>query len=486
MHVATAQQLMAYDRGLVDNGYTMEALVDMAAEILLPQCQEYSDYVIFCGNGNNGSDGLSLATKLWRQGKAVQVVLVSDSQRRGSLNDRLLQSVEALQIPVQTVGEALIISEGALIVDAILGFGFVGTPRANSLRAIEMINAANATVLSVDIPSGLHCNQVQPHSPMVKAHKTVSFVAMKQGFLNPESHQYLGDLMVAPLPVEPPEVTPPLATLYDETLAQSTLKPRAYDSYKGKNGHALLLTGSQAYMGAGLLSTKACVYSGCGLTTWCGTTELAQLMVGNTPELIAIAPENLPEKLQGKTAVLVGSGLDLKAESEEYLRFVLTQTKLPVVIDGDGLTLLAQDQALLEMARNRAILTPHMGEFRRFVPEDGEALDQAVAFAKTQGVVVVLKGPATIVTDGQSVFRGTTGNQRMATAGSGDVLAGLMVGLLAGDYTAMEAANLAVYIHGAAGDMIGQSHYTAIPSLVIEAIAKVMEDIHCHTQQHHG
>lgn len=175
--------------------------------------------------------------------------------------------------------------------------------------------------------------------------------------------------------------------------------------------------------------------------------------------------------------MLIGSGLGLSAESEAVVKTVLEESNLPVVIDGDGLTVLARNPQLLALVRDRGILTPHMGEFRRFVPAEGAAVEQAFAFAKNHGVVVVLKGPATIVTDGKTVFRATTGNRRMATAGSGDVLAGLMVGLLAGNYSAMDAANLAVYIHGGAGDAVANTHYTTIPSRVIEAIPTVMHHL---------
>lgn len=477
MRVATARQLQAYDLALVQAGYAMETLVHMASDLLLPHCMAYDPIVIFCGNGNNGSDGLSLALKLQSMGKQVQVVLVSDSPRRGALNETLLQRVADAHIPRVNVAEMTAISKGALVVDAMLGFGFVGTPRANTLQAIALVNGTQGQVLSVDIPSGFHCDDFQSDAPMVMADKTLTFVCKKQGFLNEEAHSYLGELVVAPLPVIDPELTPPLAILFDEDMAQDTLKPRDYTSYKGKNGHALLCTGSQAYMGAGLLSTKACVYSGCGLTTWCGAVELGQMMVANTPELIAIAPEKLAEKVEGKTAMLIGSGLGLTEDSETLLHFVLTQTTLPLVIDGDGLTLLARNPQLLELARGRAILTPHLGEFHRFVPQEGDLVTQALAFAKSHGVVLVLKGPATIVTDGEVIFRTTTGNRRMATAGSGDVLAGVVVALLAGAYTSMEAANLAVYLHGAAGDALAKTHYTAIPSLVIEQIPQVMHQL---------
>lgn len=474
MQVANAMQLQAYDRALVAGGYTMEALVDMASELLVPHCQGFSNVVIFCGNGNNGSDGLSLANKLQAQGKQVQVVLVSDSPRRGGLNQALLEQLYCEKVPVL---DSVAIPEEALVVDAMLGFGFVGVPRAQTLGAIGQINRHRGTVLSVDIPSGLHCDGFQRHAPMVKASKTVSFVAVKQGFLDEDSKRYLGELVIAPLPVEVPCVLPPLATLFDRALAKETLKPREYATYKGKQGHALLVTGSDQYRGAGLLSTKACVYSGCGLTSWCGFEPLAQWIVGHTPEVIGQTMATAMATVSNKTALLIGSRLGLSEACEQWMRWALEETTLPLVIDGDGLTMLARNPGLLDLARGRAILTPHMGEFARFDPEGVSPIDQAYGFAKAHGVVLVLKGPHTIVTDGQRVFRATTGNRRMATAGSGDVLAGVIVALLAGGYTPMEAANLGVYLHGGAGDAVAQTHYTAVPSLVIEQLPQVMHQL---------
>ena len=252
------------------------------------------------------------------------------------------------------------------------------------------------------------------------------------------------------------------------------LKKRKYDGYKNYYGVDLLVAGSAQYKGAALLAAKGAIASGAGILHVSTAKEVADLLPLYLPEAISeVRPNNLSHEMLKKfDAICIGPGLGLDMDVYHCFLDVIEHTDCPLIIDADALTILSNNIDLLDRQKRPVILTPHLGEFRRLCAfsSDDDLMEVAVSFAKEHHCILVLKGPHTIVTDGQHSYRNASGNKAMAVGGMGDTLAGIMTAFLGSHYQAIEAAMLAVFVHGFAGDLVAQENYTVLP----EALSKVI------------
>lgn len=459
MRVASRFQMMNIDEGLLKH-YSIEQLVDKASDCLVEEVSQYKKLIIVCGTGNNGADGYSLALKV--NAKVFPCQLDKMSQACHYYYEQCLD--KNLVIDYETFIKE--IKECDCVVDAIFGFGCHSNPRGIFGDVIQLINKSNAYVVSVDVPSGCNCDTGEVYENCICANKTISFFASKLGFFYPNVKKVLGELTIKDLDVlETKEIKN-----LPQTVTNISFNKKAYDGHKGIYGKSFLICGSDSYCGAALLSTKACVYTGCGITSLYSIDSVLQAASTYVPEAIHTNTFNDIDKYQ---AILIGCGLK---DNEELLRKVLLETTQPLVIDASSLNDLSKHLDWLENQNRPIILTPHIGEFKRLCPTITDLSTSAIEFAKKHHVIVVLKGQNTLITDGTHSYRNTTGNGAMAIGGCGDVLAGMIVSLLAQGYDPLTSAKKAVYLHGLIGDKIAKDEYTVIPSKIIDLIPKVMKE----------
>lgn len=486
MYVATSTQMKKYDERLLNEGYTIQTLVDKASDCLLLHCKEHNNIGIICGPGNNGADGISLAIKLTDLGKQVQIYIVYESTKSSLANRYYLDIAKENHIPITTIDEYSVLTltkslkSVELIVDAMFGFGLHSNPRGVIEQVITIMNHMdNMCILSIDIPTGLNCDTGEPYENVVIANKTITLTALKKGFLNPASKRYTGEVLVEVLETKDFREEQGIAKIIDEEVLLSTLKYRKYHGHKGDYGKVLHITGSSSYRGATLLSAKAAVYTGSGVVSVCSTKEVLNTLTTFVPEATTLVrEETLDNTISNRyDAILVGCGLGLSKHSYGYVKELLEHSTRPLIIDADALTIVAENKDILKSYQAPVILTPHMGEFKRFVPnmKESDIIDVAREFAREYGVILILKGPNTMITDGTLIYYNTTGNSAMSTAGMGDVLAGIVSSFVGQGYPPITAALLSVYLHGRCGDIIAEENYTAVASMILNEIPKQMK-----------
>lgn len=459
MKIASRYQMKKIDESLLKY-YTIEQLVDKASDCLVEEVKPYQKIIIVCGNGNNGADGFSLALKFHAKVFACKIDSMSQACQyyyEQCVKEQLVIDFERLQNEINSCD---------CIIDAIFGFGCHSNPMGIFKDVIQMMNESKKPILAIDVPSGLNCDTGEVYENCVCANQTISFFATKLGFFYPKAKEVLGELKIKKLAVNSTDEITCLPELHDFIR----LNKKPYDGHKGLYGKSLLICGSDSYPGAALLSTKACVYTGCGITALYSKDSVLQAASSFVPEAIHT---NALEDIKKYQAILIGCGL---INSEELLRKVLFETNQPLVIDASSLNDLAKHLEWLENQKRPIILTPHIGEFKRLCPTIEDLSTSAIEFAKKHHVIVVLKGQNTLITDGIQSYRNTTGNGAMAIGGCGDVLAGMITGLLAQGYDALTSAMNAVYLHGAIGDQLAKNEYTVIPSKIIEEIPRMMKE----------
>ncbi len=486
MYVLTAKQMKLLDQSAIRD-YRVPALLLMehAAQALYrkvtERCTLKDRILIVCGAGNNGGDGLALARLLKLNDYNVTVIMLAETAKLSELSRAYYDILQNMDVAFQSFDDALTATDHNwnLIVDAIFGVSLNRLVRGRYAEAIDWINSVNCPVLAVDIPSGIAATSGKCLGTAVKAECTVSFAAAKIGLYLYPGAEYAGCVSIADIGI--PKIayqnlkykiaqTERIMQLLTEGT-KARLELRFANSNKGSYGKALVVAGSANMAGAALMAGKAAYKVGCGLVDV--MTEQNNLTALNSylPEAIshsyrsADAPTEiaatLSEGAQKSTALLIGPGLSTGSAAKTLLETALIVAK-PLVIDADGLNLLAAHDTLLERLKARTaptILTPHIGEMTRLLKiEKTELLDNlihyATVFARAHNVILVLKSARTIVAtpDGQT-YLNVAGNHGMATAGSGDVLAGMIVGLLANlNNNAIDAVNAAVYAHPTAGD----------------------------------
>lgn len=420
---------------------------------------------IVCGTGNNGGDGLAIARLLihWNYKLKVWIVRgsVAESDDFKVNLERLKGKAEISEIV--TSSDRGLFSECDILIDAIFGSGLSRPVEGIYEQAIQCINQTNAIRIAIDIPSGLMAD-APSGGEVVKADITVSFQLPKLAFLLPSSHSYTGewhlvDIGLSKTFLKEADARHFLLTAKD---IRKRLKIRSTFDHKGQYGHALLVSGSYGKIGASVLSAQAALRSGVGLLTLhapkCGYSILQSVV----PEAMMIADDNdhnitQTQKTDTYTAIGIGPGIGQMESAVKAFSRLLENYQKPVVIDADALNILSSNRELLTLVPAGSILTPHPKEFERLVgkwSDDFDRLSRLKSFAQKLNSVVLLKGAYTSIAspDGKVYFN-PTGNPGMATGGSGDVLTGILTGLLAQTYNSLDAAIIGVYLHGLAGDL---------------------------------
>ncbi|CAN5222320.1 bifunctional ADP-dependent NAD(P)H-hydrate dehydratase/NAD(P)H-hydrate epimerase [soil metagenome] len=417
---------------------------------------------IICGTGNNGGDGLGIARILNEWGYSVKVWIVPGKESADfAINrERLRGKVNLNEFSDATTHEDF--SDRDILMDAIFGSGLSRPVEGIYKKAIEALNAHRCLRIAVDVPSGLLADAPSAGS-ITKADCTVSFQLPKLAFLFPENHKFVGDWCLVDIGLSKSFIKEAKSQYYylAKKSVKKILKSRSTFDHKGDHGKALLIAGSYGKMGAGILSSRACLRAGVGLLTVHVPGLGYQIIQSSVPE--AMASVDKDDKVFSECPLIetfdvvgIGPGIGKTQETVKAFKKVLTAGK-PMVVDADGLNIISENRELLHSIPAGSILTPHPKEFERMVgswKNDFERLEKQIHLARETKSVVVLKGAHTsiAVPDG-TVYFNSTGNPGMATGGTGDVLTGILTGLLAQKYSAESAAILGVYLHGFSGDI---------------------------------
>ncbi|MFN4313439.1 MAG: NAD(P)H-hydrate dehydratase [Chitinophagaceae bacterium] len=424
---------------------------------------------IFCGKGNNGGDGLAIARMLAMHGQPCTVHILefghigtNDFQTNLSrLHQQALVDIRFIQ------DESHFHSFGTddIVIDALFGTGLNRGLEGVTARLVEQINQSGRPIISIDVPSGLFADRSSGRELVVNATHTLSFQCYKLAFLVAENQEYIGQVHILDIGLHPDFAAMHYSRLIwlDDVLAASVYRPRPRFVHKGSAGHALLIAGSYGKMGAAVLAAKGCMRGGVGLLSCHIPANGLTILQTALPEAMVLTDFNSSyiTRLDTDTglydAIGTGPGIGTAQETRTMLRELLDNWRGPLVVDADALNNISIQKDFLTMLPGGTILTPHPKEFDRlFGPSanDFARIELALSKAKELGVVIVLKGHHSLVAtpEGKGFFN-STGNAGMATAGSGDLLTGLLTALLAQGYAAVEAALLGVFLHGRAGDL---------------------------------
>lgn len=449
--------------------------VDLMERAALACCQFLEDHLpsgipfsIVCGKGNNGGDGLAIARLLWKKGKDITVWITEDTGQESEdfqINFRRLKEETSVQVLTQEDTTRPVFPENSCIVEAIFGTGLNRTPEGRAAEMIQSINASSSRVISIDIPAGLYSDKPTPPSDVIiRANTTLVFQVPRPCFLYAEYEPFIGDFQILDIRLDPEFIAaaPAYGFIPTKTIIGALLPPRPRFGHKGTFGHALLLAGSKGKSGAAILAAGGALRSGAALVTvrcpQCSTLPLQSSL----PEAMCWEDggENYleePVKTGPHTAIGIGPGIGTARETGNVLKRIIQDTDVPLVLDADALNLLSDNPTWLSFLPGETILTPHPGEFARLCGKTSDPFArtlQQCEFAKRYNCYLILKGRFTAIAcpDGQLFFN-PTGNHGMAKGGSGDLLTGLLTGLLAQGVSPMKTALLGVYVHGLAGDL---------------------------------
>jgi hydroxyethylthiazole kinase-like uncharacterized protein yjeF len=473
MKLFTSDQIRLWDKATIEGHFNDSSeLMEFAAEKLVEQLLILEDPVriyLFCGIGNNGGDGLCMARILASQDVEVHVIVVGDAQQ-GSKDFRLnLERAMEADIPLMFYGKDgynAVFEPDSIILDCLLGTGTSRPAEGLLAAAIDEINQnITCTKIAIDIPSGLLPDDfLGQEGSIIRADRTFTIEVPKRALLVSENSKYVGELTIVSIGLDHifERSTDCDYFAYDMLEAVVDLEFRSVNAHKKTNGHVGLIAGSKGKMGACLLSAKGAMRVGAGLLTAripaCGYSIVQTAL----PEVMCDVDEGMDfiksaGELNGFESLALGPGLGKAPEVALMMRKVLKEIACPCVLDADALNLIAEKNLFNDIPKG-SILTPHIGEFHRLFGEtssDKERLEILRAKSNELGVVIVLKGPYTrVATPNGDISFNTTGNPILATAGSGDVLTGVIAGLLAQGYEPGTAARLGVFLHGLSGDIL--------------------------------
>lgn len=491
MKLFLSEQIRKIDEATIQNEPISSIdLVERAASVCAQWIQEnYDDsssFHVFCGMGNNGADGLAMARQLSAAGCDVSVHVIAHRSSGSSNFDQNIQRLAEVGMDPNYVNnpkDMPVVDENSIAIDAILGIGLDKPLRGILKEVIQALAEAYEHIISIDVPTGLpsDLNADFFSKTAVKATHTLTLQFPKLSFLLAETGELTGEIHVLDLGLDAMAIhdMPTKYFMTTEFEVENFRATRKSFSHKGTYGHAFLIAGHEGMMGAAVLATRACMRSGAGLVTTHIPKAGREVLQAAAPEAMvnidhderAFTGATLDDRF---TAIGIGPGLGRETKSHEALKSVLSAVKVPVVLDADALNLLSFSKDWDILPEN-AILTPHPGEFKRMTGKEyansAEILLDAMSWAQSKKCFLVLKGAFTAVcTPNGEVYFNTSGHPGMATAGSGDVLTGLMTGLLAQGISPLKAIRFAVWMHGLAGEEAAgyKGEHAMIASDIIE------------------
>jgi NAD(P)H-hydrate epimerase len=510
MKLFTTKQIAELDKYTIENEPISDLDLMERASIqitswLVHQFSTESKMVFFAGPGNNGGDALAIARQMAELDYLCEVWLMdSGKPLKGSpaINWQRLEKQGKVKLKMLTeINDFPEIGSTDVIIDGLFGSGLTRLLEGFPAEIVKKINALTFshlptqsrvmtnknTVISIDIPSGLMGEDNTGNIPenIILADFTLTFQFPKMSFFFAENEKYVGSWEVLPIRLHPDGIAETQTSFFFTEMEDiyPIIQKRSKFGHKGTYGHALLIAGSFGKMGAAVLASKACLRAGAGLLTTHIPHFGYSIIQTAVPEAMASVDQHdsifteFPD-LPQFTAVGVGPGINQKTNTKRALNDLIEKSKLPLVIDADALNILAENKSWLEKLPENSILTPHPGEFKRLAGESAngyENIKKQIEFSQKYKVIVVLKGAFTSVStpDGRLFFN-SSGNPGMATAGSGDVLTGIILALLAQGISPENATLAGVYLHGLAGDLavLQKSEYSLVAGDIIEYLGK--------------
>ncbi len=490
-YLFNAKEMKQADNNTIEH-FKMPSLVLMerAALKTVDVIEEYglntANVLIVCGCGNNGGDGMAIARLLWQKSAKVTVCLLGDYEKCSNETKHQYDILKAYGIEVE---HEIRQEQYTLVIDAIFGIGLSRDIEGGYKEAIESLNAMEAEKLAVDIPSGIHADSGKVMGCCFFAEHTVTFAYNKLGLTLFPGAKAAGKVTVADIGITGDSLLgkePQVVALDKSDL--SRLPKREPDSNKGSYGKVLVIAGSEQMAGAAYFAAKAAFFTGCGLVRVLTHEKNKTMINTNLPEAIVQTydgkkqeKEEWVKAMNWADVIVIGPGLGQSTFSEQLLKLTLQTASVPVVLDADALNLLAKEKEVLKRPHTDLILTPHLGEMARLIdmPIDyikKNLLLTAEEFAREYNVICVLKDARSVVSIPYGrTYVNLSGNHGMSTAGSGDVLSGMIGGLLAQGETSETAASLGVYLHGCAGDAAAKENgcYSLTASDILTGIKEV-------------
>lgn len=448
----------------------MERAASQCFEWIVRRVSTEKKIFVFAGPGNNGGDGLVIARLLAGKGYHVEAFVVRFTEKQSADFARNLERLKNIKkikvLDIREGGHFSMSAENAVIIDAIFGSGLSKPVLGWVADIIEEINKLKAEVVAVDMPSGLFADKTskEKEGAIIQADYTLSFQFPKYAFFFSENDSYIGNWTILPIGLHADFISQVEVKNYylQYNDVSILIKPRNKFAHKGVFGHGLLISGSYGKMGAAVLGTRAALRSGAGLIT----THIPQI---GYPILQTAVPEgmvsideserefsSLPD-ISNYNAIAIGPGIGLEPQTQNALKLLIQNSSRPLIFDADAINILGENKTWISFVPAGSIFTPHPREFQRMVGswrDEFERNDMQREFSFKFQSYVILKGAYTAITTprGDCYFN-STGNPGMATAGSGDVLTGILLGLLAQNYTPLQTCLLGVYLHGLAGDL---------------------------------
>ena len=474
MKILVGEQFKELDRYTIENEpITSIDLMERAAMRITDAITKQFSHTeyrvkVFAGPGGNGGDALAVARMLSEQGYAVEAFLFNIKDKLSDDCQTNKHRLERTNVRLKEIKQQFApprLETNDLVIDGLFGTGLKEPLKNGFAGVVDYINRSSGTVISIDVPSGMMCEECNEESLQhaVKADITLSLQTQKMSFLMPEAEPYIGKVQTLDIGLSREGLAQMACThfLTEESEVARFISERPRQAHKGCFGSAMLICGKYGMAGAAVLAAKACLRSGVGKVYAAVPERCNDILQISIPEAIVMhsGETAFSHAIQtdGMTAVAIGPGLGTDERSAKALHEQIASTNIPMVIDADALNIIARNKEWLSELPKRSILTPHPGEFKRlFGPTSSrsEAIRTASQKAREYGVYIVLKGANSAVAcpDG-TLHINPTGNEGMATAGSGDVLTGIITGLLASGVTPKEAAILGTYIHGLAGNI---------------------------------
>ncbi len=494
MKLFTTKQIAGIDKYTIENEPItdidlMERAAMQITHWLVKKFSMEHRMIFFAGPGNNGGDALAVARQLADLDFICDVYLVDvGKELKGSPAINWKRLEEQGKVNCNRIGNVKQFPEvqnSDIVIDGLFGSGLKRPLKGLPADIVQKINGLGNKVIAIDIPSGLmgEDNSENINENIIQADFTLTLQFPKISFLFAENEKYTGEFKVLPIQLHPEGIAKTSSDfcLVEGEEVSGIFPERSKFAHKGTFGHALLIAGSYGKMGAAVLASRACLRSGVGLLT-AHIPRLGYVIIQTAvPEAMTSIDQHdsmfteFPD-LKSFSAIGVGPGLNVKSNSRKALCGLLEKTRVPLVLDADALNILSENPLWLEKLPDNSVLTPHPGEFRRLAGEAENSyhrLQQQIKFSKKYRVILVLKGAFTIVTTPEGkVYFNSTGNPGMATAGSGDALTGIILGLLAQGISPENAAVAGVYIHGLAGDLAAaqQSMNSLVAGDIIESM----------------
>lgn len=493
IYLPTGEQMKRAD------GYTIErigipsmVLMERAAlEVVACMEEEQIDFkkvLVVCGNGNNGGDGYAIARILQQKGHDVTVFFAGDDQKRSIENAQQAKIASHYKIPVIT---NLDCEEYSVIIDAVFGTGLKREITGHYREIIECLNEKYGKKVAVDIPSGIHDTTGEQMGTAFRADLTVALAFPKRGLFLQDGNIFAGKIVTKDIGISSDLfLSEPMTYSYEKTDLIFKFPKRRKNSHKGSYGKVLMIVGSKGMSGAAYLSAKAAYAVGAGLVQIYTHEENRLILQQLLPEAILTTyetfdAEQLDELMEWADLIGIGCGLGKSDTAKQLVSHTLTGAQVPCVVDADGINILAEHMEWLSETKADVILTPHMKEMSRLlgcsVKELAEErMERLHTFVKQYPVVCVMKDARTLVAkEHENTYLNLSGNAAMAKAGSGDVLAGIITGILAQQCELYTSACLGVFLHGLAGDEARdkKGEYSVLASDLIDQIGNVLKNI---------